>query len=223
MTPLRQPNQSRLHLAASVLAVVCGATFCSAKEVRIGAISVSSAKRPGSSLPEFTVEMVTTNSLSDVLNILTNAVRDSEWLDGCRKSLPLERSPPHTLVKLHEYELPWYVKPFQQPRYAVIRTVSKMDRTGQALSISYRSVNRKVGDHSNWVRSELTGTWKLTVLPGGRLKIWHRIWADFKFDKKWQTRVNRQMKETVLNSFKKLRALLRTLPADPPDRIRSPQ
>lgn len=184
------------------------ATVGVAKEPAIGAVAVTAAERAGSPLSEFTAEMVVKYSMAEVVGVLTNAARDSVWLDSCAKSVLLEQRSPAAAVKLHEYELPWYVRAFQKRRFAVVRTATEKGKSVGKLLIRFASVDREVPDHDNWVRTELEGEWRLTVLPGGKLRIWHRIWVDSKFTEKWHARVNKRMKETVVRSFVKLRELL---------------
>ncbi len=192
----------------SCLVGILLATIGSAGQPAIGAVAIKSAARAGSPFSEFTAEMVVSHSMAEVACVLTNTARDSVWLDKCAKSVLLEQASTNTVIKLHEYELPWYVKPFHKRRFAVIRTVTEIGKNDQILLIRIASVDRKVPDHDKWVRTELEGEWRLTVLPHGKLQILHRIWVDSKFSKKWHSRVNKRMKETVIQSFKNLQELL---------------
>ena len=137
-------------------------------------IRVTSREVPGRGFPTFRGRGMVNENIYQVLAVLRDVKRHTEWMAACMEARLLEKTSEYAYVVYTRTRAPWPVS----DRDAVFHSRSTVDRKNLVVTVKFWAVrSKRKGPVDGVVRmTRLRGFWKFTAMG------WNKTLVDYKVD-----------------------------------------
>ena len=138
-------------------------------------VTVQRLVRADNSLPAFLATGIVPGDLFDVLAVLNDVPRRTQWVAACAASIELQKTSDSRRVLYHRTSAPW---PFAD-RDAVVQITVTLDRENKKATIRFkpsRTVRYTVSDE--YVRMRIEGYYDLEELSATETRVKYYVDAD---------------------------------------------
>ena len=138
-------------------------------------ITVSIKEQPGRALPIFKAVGIINAGMYEILAVLGDTTRHTEWLERCIKSKILENRSETEYILYNRTEAPWPVS----DRDVVARSTIRIDRDKHEVWIRFRNTTHPMAPETDAVRiPRLRGFQHLQALDAKRTRLTYQVDAD---------------------------------------------